>query len=278
MKQKSLRQLARELGVSASYLSQVRNGKKKPSKNLLSKLDIKVLTNVNQHPLDTHLADNYNTFCAEVAQSVEQRTENELPNSKLFTNYDLLLTEFLDSRRQGLSPRTIGFYKGYLFRSKQVLSPATNGQHITYFLKSLKCTAGGKHAYYRALKAFYNWLYSPKSGYKLNAQNNPVLNIDPPKLDRKILPSLTLQQLNYLIEQANCIRDKSIISLFADSGLRLSELANIDPQNIDWEHKLIKVNCKGNKEGLAIFIVDCTPEVGQVGLGGFGRLLPVPAD
>ena len=44
MKEKSLRQLARELGVSASYLAQVKNGKKKPSKSLLSNLDIKVLT------------------------------------------------------------------------------------------------------------------------------------------------------------------------------------------------------------------------------------------
>ena len=37
-----------------------------------------------KHPLDTHLADNYNTFCAEVAQSVEQRTENpRVPSSIL---------------------------------------------------------------------------------------------------------------------------------------------------------------------------------------------------
>ena len=33
----SLRQLAEELGVSASYLSQVKNGKRPPSQKLLSK-------------------------------------------------------------------------------------------------------------------------------------------------------------------------------------------------------------------------------------------------
>ena len=48
-------------------------------------------------------------------------------------------------------------------------------------------------------------------------------------------------------------RDKAIISLFADSGLRLSELANINPHNIDWDNRLIKVIGKGNKEGLAPF-------------------------
>ena len=35
MKQKSLRQLAKELGVSPSYLSQVKNGKRPPSARLL---------------------------------------------------------------------------------------------------------------------------------------------------------------------------------------------------------------------------------------------------
>ncbi|MFC1979937.1 helix-turn-helix domain-containing protein [Chloroflexota bacterium] len=39
MKQKSLRALAKELGVSASYLSQVKNGKRPPSEKVLSKLN-----------------------------------------------------------------------------------------------------------------------------------------------------------------------------------------------------------------------------------------------
>ena len=38
MKQKSLRQLARELGVSASYLSQVKHGKRPASQKVLSKM------------------------------------------------------------------------------------------------------------------------------------------------------------------------------------------------------------------------------------------------
>ena len=39
MKQKSLRQLARELGVSASYLSQVKNGKRPLSQKLNDSLN-----------------------------------------------------------------------------------------------------------------------------------------------------------------------------------------------------------------------------------------------
>jgi len=47
MKQKSLRQLAKEAGVSASYLSQVMHGKKKPS-NRVMELLTKINENVNQ--------------------------------------------------------------------------------------------------------------------------------------------------------------------------------------------------------------------------------------
>ena len=45
MKRKSLRQLAKELGVSASYLSQVKNGKRPASAKVLSIFK----QNVKQH-------------------------------------------------------------------------------------------------------------------------------------------------------------------------------------------------------------------------------------
>jgi integrase/recombinase XerC len=80
-----------------------------------------------------------------------------------------------------------------------------------------------------------------------------MLAVEPPKVERRIMPALGTEQIVYLIDQATCIRDKAIISLFSDSGLRLSELASIKPQNIDWGNRLIKVWCKGNKEGLAPF-------------------------
>ena len=94
---------------------------------------------------------------------------------------------------------------------------------IEEFLKFLHCSNGGKHAYFRALRTFYRWLYSPKSGYKLNLQDNPMLLIEAPKVEKRMLPSLTTEQVDYLIGQADTLRDKAIISLFADSGVRLGE-------------------------------------------------------
>ena len=152
-----------------------------------------------------------------------------------------------------MSPRTIEFYTEFLSKARRVIGIEVTSEEISLFLKSLKCKNGGKHGYYRVLRCFYNWLYSPRSGYNLNVQDNPMLRVQAPKLEKTILPSLTCEQVEYLIEQAGCVRDKAIISLFADSGLRLTELANIEPRNIDWDNRLIKVRCKGNKEGFAPF-------------------------
>ena len=160
---------------------------------------------------------------------------------------------FLESRRDGLSPQTLQFYEGYLNLAHVVIGIHVTGQDIRQFLNSLQCTNGGKHAYYRTLRAFYNWLYSSKSGYGLNSQENPILMVDSPKVDKMILPSLTVGQIELLIKQAENVRDKAIISLFCDSGLRLAELASIRFDGIDWDNRLIKVWCKGNKEGLAPF-------------------------
>jgi integrase len=52
---------------------------------------------------------------------------------------------------------------------------------------------------------------------------------------------------------AKSVRDKAITALFAESGLRLSELANIKPRDIDWNNDIIRVIGEGNKEGYAPF-------------------------
>ncbi|MFC1988523.1 tyrosine-type recombinase/integrase [Chloroflexota bacterium] len=80
-----------------------------------------------------------------------------------------------------------------------------------------------------------------------------MLSVDPPKVEKKILPPLSDVQVEFLIENTLNLRDKAIIALFTESGLRLSELVNIKPNDIDWGNRLIRVVCKGNKEALAVY-------------------------
>ena len=41
-----------------------------------------------------------------------------------------------------------------------------------------------------------------------------MLVLGAPEVERKIMPSLTLEQVNYLIEVVECIRDNVIISFY----------------------------------------------------------------
>jgi site-specific recombinase XerD len=71
-----------------------------------------------------------------------------------------------------------------------------------------------------------------------------------PKL---ILPSLSRDQVYFLIDTVPNTRDKAIIALFTESGLRVSELASIRLADIDWDSHTIKVIGKGRKEAYAPF-------------------------
>ena len=164
-----------------------------------------------------------------------------------------LVSKFIKSRRQGLSPHTISYYKKYLTRANAAIGTHITAQHISDFIESLECTNGGKHAYYRALRTFYNWLYSKKSVYDLNPQDNPILLVESPKVGRRELPSLTAEQTKTLIEAAHCLRDKCIVSLLADSGIRLSELCSIRTDDINWGTNTVTIIGKGDKQRRAPF-------------------------
>jgi len=73
------------------------------------------------------------------------------------------------------------------------------------------------------------------------------------KVEKKIMPSLTTEQVDTLINAAYSLRDKCIISLLADSGMRLNELANIKAQDVDWESYIVTVWGKGSKQRKAPF-------------------------
>jgi integrase len=74
-----------------------------------------------------------------------------------------------------------------------------------------------------------------------------------PKLSKPILPALEREQVLFLIDKASSVRNKAIIALFTESGLRLSELIGIRTEDIDWNNQTIKIVGKGRKEDYAPF-------------------------
>jgi len=163
------------------------------------------------------------------------------------------IAQFLESRPAGTSKETIRFYRGYLYRSIPILGLKPTPADINKFVDSRKCKPGGKHAYFRAVRAFYNWLFSPASGYPLKEADNPMKWLKPPKVAKMILPAQTEDQLKVLISRAPTTRDKTIVSCFGESGMRLSALANISESDINWQTRAIKYMGKDRKEHYAPF-------------------------
>jgi len=120
-------------------------------------------------------------------------------------------------------------------------------QGISSFLASLDC-GNGKHSYFRAIRALCNW--AEGEGY---VQSNPIGRVDSPKVAKKLLPSVTSEQLDTLLNATESLRDTAMVSLLFDSGLRLSELASVQSKDIDWSNNTLRVVVKGSREARAAF-------------------------
>jgi len=144
-----------------------------------------------------------------------------------------------------VTAQTMDFYHTKLGRFlREVNADKATRQDIELFLLQFK-TPGNRHAYHRAIKTFYNWreeIYDIPS---------PVKKLKAPRLGKPILPALTAEQVSFLIHTVENVRDKAIIAMFTESGLRLSELANVQLGDIDWTNGTIQVLGKGRKEALA---------------------------
>ncbi|WBY64790.1 MAG: Recombinase XerC [Thermocaproicibacter melissae] len=98
-----------------------------------------------------------------------------------------------------------------------------------------------------SLRSFFNYLTN-KTG-KLS--KNPVQELETPKLKKALPKYLTLEQCLELlskIDGKNRERDYCIITLFLNCGMRLSELVNLDLNDVHFSTQTIKITGKGNKE------------------------------
>jgi len=100
-----------------------------------------------------------------------------------------------------------------------------------------------------SLRSFYNFLIR-----KRLLKNNPAVDIRAPKAAKKLPDTLDTDSLSQLLNiPANsdlAIRDRAIMELFYSSGLRLSELVNLNLDSIDLKEKSLRAIGKGNKERL----------------------------
>lgn len=125
-----------------------------------------------------------------------------------------------------------------------------------YFLKQKNNNISNRTLgrYYSSLNSFF--IYSIEHEY---IESNPLKFIDYPKYTKKVPEYIYESQLEKILNEKTSenieieLRNKLIINLLLDTGVRVCELVNIKVSDIDIEERIIKVFGKGSKERFVFF-------------------------
>ncbi len=136
-------------------------------------------------------------------------------------------------------------YMSYLARERP---QHTNSDRTDYGLE-----ASSRARKVASIRSFYKYLQ------KFNKiEENPVQDLEPPKLKRSLPKYLTLDECTQLLQSvtgSNSARDYCILTLFLNCGLRISELVNLNVSDIHGD--TIRVLGKGNKERILYLNESC---------------------
>ncbi len=166
-----------------------------------------------------------------------------------------LLTEYLHflNVERGLSRLTIENYArdiNQLTNDKKASNLAeVNTSDIRKIIANLHSKGLGGKSIARMLsswRGFFDFLIQRK-GFK----SNPAKGIRAPKSAKSLPKALSIEQAIKLVDiQDNdllSIRDHAALELFYSSGLRLSELVNLNVEQLDFTEGTVTVHGKGNK-------------------------------
>jgi integrase/recombinase XerD len=98
------------------------------------------------------------------------------------------------------------------------------------------------------LKSFFGWLTSEEI-----IQRDPTRKIKPPKTEKSLPKALTVEELEMLREACQTPRERALIEIFYATGCRLSEIHQLNRQDINWQTQSARVIGKGAKEREVFF-------------------------
>ena len=144
---------------------------------------------------------------------------------------ELALQEFLASRiAANLSPATIEWYKDRLLPfAKSCHDLPRRPEPIEQFQATVQGSPETKFDVYRALKTFFRFIS------KRHRKPNPMDAINPPRRPKTLMATLEANELMRLLHSAQDPRDRAILTLIMDNGVRASEVSSLLKHNIKQE-------------------------------------------
>jgi integrase/recombinase XerC len=103
-----------------------------------------------------------------------------------------------------------------------------------------------------AIRSFYHYLLREEI-----ISTNPVATASSPKLDKRLPSFLTIDEVERLLEAPDSStpqgqRDRALMELLYASGLRVSELVSLNPEQVNLDSGEIRVLGKGSKERVVL--------------------------
>ena len=164
----------------------------------------------------------------------------------------------LRCQAQQLSPATIAWYKQVLklfgnFLEEQAITEVrkVTPTLLRQYLEHMRERGNGSVTVERAyggLRCFFGFLFRESM-----IPQNPIQLVEKPRVERKLLKPMSLDQVRLLLTQCNQKRyDEhrlwTIMVLIFDTGLRISEVIGLRKDAIDFNTGILRVMGKGGKE------------------------------
>lgn len=162
---------------------------------------------------------------------------------------DLLDAYTAEMQIQGRSPKTIERYRYIILRMMETVRVNTRSitvYHLRQYLAQEKArgisdsTLEGNR---QVFSAYFNWLQ--REGL---IQNNPTANLGAIKCAKKIKLTYSDIDIERLKFKCKSVRDRAIVCFLKSTGCRISEMTQLNRNDIDLAALEVTVLGKGNKE------------------------------
>ncbi len=165
--------------------------------------------------------------------------------------------QYLVAKRiDGLSPRTLANYQNNLEMFSQRITKSTakiNTDDIRGYIQYLSQVRGladtSLQTHINSLRAFFGWLMVEEK-----IRKNPMAKIHSLKIDkRNARQALTAEELERLRDACEDYREKALVEFLASTGCRLSEVAGLNFDDLNFASRSVSVHGKGDKDRVVYF-------------------------
>ncbi len=148
--------------------------------------------------------------------------------------------------------RDLSKYVDYLIKHEEIeYLDHVNRIQILHFLQYLKDTGSSAKTIARhiaSIRSFHQFLLRVRI-----TKEDPTVQIETPKMERNLPKVLSLSEVEALLEAPDInsplgLRDKAILEMLYATGIRVSELTNLNIEDVHLEMGFIRCIGKGHKE------------------------------